>query len=1208
MTHSLENSTPDSHTRDPHSTAASELDLILDSMSSDGGQELDDPKLLVRLKELAKASRERREAAREAAHAADVNAMLGHVARITGPHSKCFFSMGQMLAHPDDKGRTSQDIGRAEPSVQIVWDFVQWLQGDRRIGLKFRAPCYYGGHFKEAKDTTKANCLTVSMFTIDLDAKVKDGKTICAIRNREDLDRVRALLRSKGMFLFFTSSSHDPQNGLWCCKFILWSAVPMSYEEAHLVGKELRLELANTLGITKEKRVAGEVHRWDCIDPVVAHPVQCQLSPRWADYRRKAQAEFAFEWENIGVWDPSLTYLARAKEALKAERVKKTSKAPAILAMSPVYAQAAGSGKVDARAEGIKALDKLGAIFPGSGSSDADLWQAAKVLRNWGWDQHDALVEMEGRYPNFPSGRVTRKIDDCFRHTGLHGSWLRQAEEAAGAGTELEQFYGTNLGICELSLGLGATSPASEETGENNVLSNIGPQDALRREPPQSPVARTAPVEEVSTRYLPALPTFAGLPKLVAVKAPPGTGKNERLTPAWKELEARGGRGACVSYRRALTRANTQRWTFQGSQRRNYMDCTSPIVESVIDVCVNSLGSVAYSLTLDEVSEDITVWDEWQQLLRHVFSNGSEEDLIELWAAMGTRFKRSRTNIIQDAHLNIVGVHAAYLLLDWADGEQADDAFLVSTWKGSPQEVNKWQSEEAFHRGFLEAIQETTWAVDEEVWLKDLFLTTSAIHAETMYQQIIQLIPPELVLLITADSIRDDMPGVREGIADPKQFSKYRVVIGSPAIFTGLSIEERHWRSWVHLRASVGVDQVHTAEDGHQALSRTRAPIERNVWAEGRASFPELSATMIHANLQIRENETKKNRFIVGAFSEIVGKDCTEILFAEESSALLAVKAGIMAKEALYGGQLGDRFVKDKKGNLLEVIEGNLWKFLRSQNCRLVPAKNDAVTPTEKKAIRSDIQDHRDLAEEVFRRNLLGAGVLPMKRAQELMKCPSPPPGTGAALNRTLLENFYNAPATEELVKRDRRGKNRGRVKRCMHVVGIQELGEKGRMAVAKLDAEAMNRSQISLSAKSYGTGKRVVAAIEALFHIKSLKETAANGTIIYIPATIALPDEVIADLQRWLKIRVTKANLQKPARLLSSLLAKIGIDLASDPQRVRNPDGTRTRLHRIDRDSFDLMMGDGAAYYSKIFEERPVVGGWVPPTTEELVRSLIED
>jgi hypothetical protein len=950
---------PHNSTLDSHTCAASDLELLLASLSADGEPLLDDAKLLARFKQLAKISHERREAAREAAHAADVVEMIGLVPRITGPHSVCFFSMGQMLAFPDDKGKTSQDIGKAHPTAQTIWDFVQFLLSDRKLGMKFGAPCYYGGNFKIAKDTTKANCLTVSMFTIDLDAKVKDGQIISAIRNREDLERVRALLRSKGMFLFFTSSSHDPENGLWCCKFILWSAIPMSYEEAHLVGKELRLELANTLGITKEKRVPGEVHRWDCVDPVVAHPVQCQLSPRWLDARIAAQAEFAFEWEGLGVWDPTLTYLARAREVLQAAKVAKIRKAPAPLAMSSSYAQAGGSGKVDGHAEGLKALDKLGNIYPGSGTSDADLWEAAKVLRNWGWDQYDALVEMESRYSSFPAGRVARKVQDCFRHEGLHGSWLRQAEEAAGAGTELEEFYGANLGICEFSLDMGAASPDHEKGAAAGQERRFGPQDALREGNPQFPVAhptRTRPVQQVSDRYLPSLSTFAGLPRLVAVKAPPGTGKNERLTPAWQELEARGGRGACVSYRRALTRANTRRWSFPGTKRRNYMDCMAPIVESVIDICVNSLASLAYDVTMDEQSEDVTVWDEWQQLLRHVFSAGSEDDLIKLWAAMATRFQRSKTNIIQDAHLNIVGLHAAYLLLGWQDPEQADDAFLVSTWKGEPQDVTKWQCEEAFHRGFLEAIQDTVWAMDEEVWIKDLFLTTSAIHAEAMYQKVTFYIDPAHVLLVTSDTIRDDAPGVRAAIADPREFSKYRVVIGSPAIFTGLSIEERHWRSWVHLRASVGDEQVHTAEDGHQAMSRTRSPIETNMWAEGRACFPEVSAAKIHANLQIRENENKASKFIVAAYSELVGKNCTELQFADEAADLLSVKAGIMAKEALYGGQLGDRSIKDKKGKVLEIVEGNMWKFLRANNCRIVPAKNDAVTPAEKKAIRLDIQ------------------------------------------------------------------------------------------------------------------------------------------------------------------------------------------------------------------------------------------------------------
>lgn len=285
-------------------------DLLAGLQDLEGTEVADDATILERIKKAAKATRIKREATKEMARRAAVADMLVRIPKITGPDSLVFFSLGRMLAHPDKDGQTSQDISRAKPVVMTVWDFVDWLLKDRRGGTKFGAPCFYAGHFFEGKNTTRENCATVSVFVIDLDAKFckKTGQLVAAIRNREELEKIRALLRSKGMFLFFTSSSHNPAGGKWCCKFILFSAVPMTYEEAHEVGKELRLELANTLGIAEEKRVKGEVHRWDCVDPVVACPVQCQLSPRWRDKSFRDQAEFCFEWEGLGVWDPTDTY------------------------------------------------------------------------------------------------------------------------------------------------------------------------------------------------------------------------------------------------------------------------------------------------------------------------------------------------------------------------------------------------------------------------------------------------------------------------------------------------------------------------------------------------------------------------------------------------------------------------------------------------------------------------------------------------------------------------------------------------------------------------------------------------------------------------------------------------------------------------------------------------------------------------------------
>lgn len=1224
-----------------------------DSPSGQGSEnalahDFSEEEMIAIMEEINALQRANSEEAREANRIAEVLSFIQHVPEITGPKSQCFFSMGRMLGFADDNGKTSQDIRKAAPTVQTIEEWVEWLIKDRRIGLKFGAPCYYGGHFFKAQCATKLNCAVVQMLTLDLDAKIcaRTGKLIAAIRNREDLSKVVSWLKSKGMFLFFTSASHDPENGKWCCKFILWCRRPMTYEQAHKVGKELRIELANLLGVVVQKRVTGETHRWDCIDPVMAHPVQCQLSPRWRDARIAAQASWYFA-KDLPVWDQEV-YLLRANQALQAEREALLKKAPATLAMSRVFAAAAGSGKVDASKSASEALDKLGAVFPGCGTSDDSLWRAACILRNWGWDEHDAVSEMEGRYPGFPAGRCARKVSDAFRVPGLHGSSLRAAEEEAGVGVALEEFF--EQGVREFGLGdsdpttpvsggvalvdhvldqvdhvldhpAGGACPHAANTPENVVLEHRGPEDTWLKET-HSPVdhpslaPRETPkitVEDVVDRWLPKLTTFVGQPKLVVVKAPPGTGKNERLSEAWADLEKRGGRGVCVSYRRALTRANTLRWKPSGSIRMNYMDCESPITDPVLDICVNSLPSIAYPANDDdalvEAMDEVTVWDEWQQTIRHVFSTGSEHDLVAMWNAMIKRFRISKTNFIQDAHMSIVGLHAAFLLLGWTDphGSGVDVHFVRSLWEGTPKDIYKWQSEEAFLRSVMWAIQEPT-LPGTHLPVHDLFLSSSAIQCEAMYQAALEFLPADQILLVTADTIRDDVPGVRDACEDPRKFSLYRYVIGSPAIFTGLSIEEYHWRCHLHLRASVGGEAVHTAEDGHQALSRPRYCLETNIWAEGRQCILETNSAKILSDLQIRGEEAKNSRYIVGAYKEIYNGVSTELDVSEDTLVLLTVKASVLAHEARTGGQLGDRIIRDKKGNILDIQEGKLWPFLRSQNCNIIPAPGDAISPQDKAAVKVEVAKSREKVEILYGARICNGTKMTLAQAEALKKAPRPPPGTAASIEKTFLEEFYKKESTPELVKRDRRGKARPSIRTLMHTVGIQELGEKGKMAVARVDAKAIDKSKLAISAKELARARRIVLLLEHLFSIKSLKQAALTGQLLSIPGSLALPKETVQDLARHLKIRATEANTTCPNKLLSTLLSRVGLQFEKNPVRPRGADGKRTRLYRIDRELFEEKMDDGDGYYQQVFNEPPQSSMPVPADVADLVRAMTED
>lgn len=303
---------------------------------------------------------------------------------------------------------------------------------------------------------------------------------------------------------------------------------------------------------------------------------------------------------------------------------------------------------------------------------------------------------------------------------------------------------------------------------------------------------------------------------------------------------------------------------------------------------------------------------------------------------------------------------------------------------------------------------------------------------------------------------------------------------------------------------------------------------------------------------------------------------------------------------------MGDRHVKDRQGNIIETVPGTLWRFLEENaNCKIIRVQG-SVTKAERKAIRESIVANKEAADADHRAAILAAADIPLKMAEALKKCPNPPPGTGAALEKCFAQEFYGKVPTDELLKRDNRGKNRGKVRLAMYVRAIMDFGQMGRERVAEQDALAIKRSKVSLSAKAYGPAKRIAVLLEQAFKIDNVWEYARKGTVITVPDKLALPPGARKDLNRWLKLRITKANMEAPAKILSSILAKIGMNL--DPKRITNSDGSRGREYRIRLEDVEQIYDDGEAFFVRLMTPKERPGDPNQPDMTAIIAAIIAD
>ena len=1044
--------------------------------------------------------------------------------------SKCEFALGGGRMAVTADGAAIQVPAAVRPGLVTLSRLHKMILEGRKICAKYDAPCIYAAVPRRRGSSKKTNVAFVQMIALDLDGTIKDQPQF------DKFSRWCALYSS----ILYSTARHDPLNGSYRLRVLLPINASLSYEEARLVARAVCGQLAAYLGTS------------DGIDPCCERPFQPMLIPGWADQRLADQA--ICELYTGDVMDVSVP-LADARRAIAEIEEEKRARACAVVATrrprlaSPAVVGAAAGLEVDGidRLERARAdLDDLGPITRGSGRSNRDLFKAATILRDWEVDLQDAIDEMRSRYSDQDPEWLAAKTRSAYdAGAGSPRTGWRYRAAVAEQGLTIE-------GMFELE----ANSVVHATPPEFGPATPIVPHDSLiNQEKPHVEQAHVDHMEgqrrswrrEVHARHLDPVDSFSALhARVTGIRSPTGTGKNHHLRPAIRRLLAEGGRIVTIAHRRSLTRSQSGTWGLPC-----YLDSTSAQIEGSTTVCLDSVHRVAGGPV------DVVVIDEVEQVIRHMYSSTirSRGQVGVVFSALRDLLRRAAKIVVMDADLGPLAIWAVRVLL----GEEAAEELIVNTWR--PSGTIRVRSPSGMQSDILADVK-----AGHALWI----YCTSRRAAER-YDHMIRALGVDVLLVHSGTT---GTVAVQACMEDPSLFRGHQVVIATPSVGTGVSVDDvDHWRVYGDCTSGAGP----IAPDAKQGLMRVRHPIETTICVHGRTQYEPTNPEVVLADLLVQSERTK--RLLVGqtwAPKYQLDKDAPVELHPADLD-ITRIQAEVMAVEAKLGNQLHDVEIRDEDGNVTETRRGSLLAHLEEVGYTLdiIP---DEIT-LDIKALEEERTAAKVAVDAAWVEAVVSAPNATIGEIQALEDAGAATPEAEATLAKAKIEEFYEADIDPELVARDDHGRRRGQCRSAVHILAWQRGEGQSVLRLDRLDS----RVGVSAQLRHQGRKAALAAGLWSLFGITDLEKDAQSGAVLKDPGNIGSIEQLRTEAKRYLHITLKPgASAFLAAR---SLAAQAGIKLKS--RRTRSPDGTLIREYVLDRDSVSDLMRDAKAYYERLTDPK---------------------
>lgn len=1119
-------------------------------------------------------------------------------------------------------------------------ELAEWLRAESKIGPKHEQACLHAGVAADPGDTHKTNCAGVQSLIWDIDGAVDSPEKYAAWVS---------WLESKACHVRFSSASHDPDAGDWRPKAIMLLDTTCSYEEAGWIAHELRLELADVLGIdpTATRMVVGKTGKPVrkklidiLIDPVVERAMQVELVPAWRDEARRAQAILPTVHHGLSLacaprlerYQAHLVAKAAAAEAeavAEVEREAAEEEARRLARESGVVvADDRELGLDDRQQHAADLLRRHGPAHEGSRGHD-HAFGAVRigVLCSLTVDEFWPLLRRWNATcsPPWPEYQLRRRLEEGYQSTtATPGAALRRhrtasdlgARVAAGGVHELDLDVAPAAAANDSAPPTEAATPAAncEDASAGSVVSeasgtgfrvNYTTETPCHSHLPAATLVAPRPGEgghtwRVDMPQLPVLHTLAALPVRVRfLRSGVKTGKNYTSDTLIRFLAHLGRRVVMVVPSMALARTASRRTGLDC-----YLDLTGDILGSCV-VCVDSVHRVKVYDAADleaDYSIALLVLDEAQQIHRHRVG--------------GTVRGHRMADVVHEAFKELCQASERILAMDAGLDHEGETCVLEwlgkdHTWDGWERIINTaqpwcpetfWRIDESAHwRTIRDTHQGLRGKPPRSIWEFCSSFADSEAHGHRFQREF----PEARVLVVNADTTGE--PEVQAALADLSLLAGYDAVFHSPSIRCGVSVELEHvgWDKFaVFSTAQQGCGT--TADDLEQALARVRDPADNRVYVCYTGVAPRRSSNPVEvmADKLVLKGSTAKELEGITAWR----RDGHKVVPANKE--LLWVSARVEAGDNAKS-QLAD--VLDEHGQVVE--EGavsRLWRARKIPYHSLVDVDRqiaESRPEEEVKAEKEVIVTEKESAMRAKDDRAAAAEHVSMETADELDAVPKTRESRAKITSARVRWRYGLQQLVVDDVTWDRkRGWERTQWFSC---VVLAQRGHVEKLLEADLRAGKGDKGWVALHEKDQGVKGALLALLLREAGITDFSADALAGTQLRSLAPLLQARPSLADeIRAKLGITVTADEWKGGMALVGRLLRLCGLGTKWKQPRKNG----RQRVHRLDPDKVAEMVRRSQAQQERILDPEQARKTWRAselakylPTPEEMAKKRAE-
>ena len=330
---------------------------------------------------------------------------------------------------------------------------------------------------------------------------------------------------------------------------------------------------------------------------------------------------------------------------------------------------------------------------------------------------------------------------------------------------------------------------------------------------------------QLNTPYLPEL-NIAADRKLVGIKSAKGTGKTESLVKVVAGAIARQQKVLVIGHRVQLVRELCQRFGLSYVDR---IEAQPEKARSGYGLCIDSLHGASHAQFDPELwHNSLVIIDEVEQVLWHVLNSATCKDRrVEILKS----FKSLMQNVLSEqGQLYVADADLSDISLDYLislSGLELEPYIVRNTWQGDRDSC--WTVYDYAGKTPKKLVNNLEAEIQQGgkpfVCLSAQKLT-SKWGTQTLEAYLRQKFPERKILRIDSESLADCQHPAYNCIAKlDSVLSQYDVVLASPSIETGVSIESKHFTSvWAIAQGIQSENAV------RQTLARIRQNVPRHLW------------------------------------------------------------------------------------------------------------------------------------------------------------------------------------------------------------------------------------------------------------------------------------------------------------------------------------------------------------------------------------------